>query len=458
MNPGPVAPVVAVAFSGGRDSTALLHAVWRQSAGTPLRVVALHVHHGLMPQADHWLLQTREQIRRWSRRDPRLEFRWQRLASSPAAGESIEAWARRERYGALTLMARAAGADTVLLAHHRRDQAETVLLQALRGAGPAGLAAMPVTIERSGLTWIRPWLDQPASAIDHYLQRHRLGHVEDDSNHDRRFARNRVRLDLLPVLERSFPSAQGALAAVARHCQAADRLIDEVATEDLRRLGADEAHLRLAGWSQLSPVRQRFALQAWLRQAALRRQAPPPHELLQAQMLARLAHPGSARWSSEGGLDWQLYRGVLTLAASTGRGAGLTMQTNLPVPVPGPLRLVSPEWQGVLDFEPVAQGGLTRDQLQGAWLLPRRGGELFQAGAGRPPRSLKKQFQAAGVPTWLRNAPLLCRLTAGSPVSQVLFVPGLGVDARAASPAGPRQWRPVWTAHAQNDAGDPLVE
>ena len=137
---------VAVAASGGRDSTALLHCTVRQAAALGVEVMALHVHHGLLPQADQWLYQVQAQARRWG-----ASFAATRVQGGPKPGQSVEAWARRERYRALAEMAKKAGCSAVLLAHHRRDQAETFLLQALRSAGPAGLSAMPLLAEREDL-------------------------------------------------------------------------------------------------------------------------------------------------------------------------------------------------------------------------------------------------------------------------------------------------------------------
>lgn len=442
-------PVVAVAFSGGRDSTALLHAVWRQSAGTSLRIVALHVHHGLMPEADAWWRHCEQQVRRWSRRDDRLSFLGRRLMDRPAPGESIEAWARRGRYAALAEMAAEAGADMVLLAHHQRDQAETVLLQALRGAGPAGLAGMPRAVTRGGVRWVRPWLEQPASAILHYIRRHRLRHIEDASNQDRRFARNRLRHEVLPVLEASFPHVQGALAAVARQSHDANQLMQEVVQNELHRLEAGLLELPLAGWAALSPVRQRLVLAFWLKAAAAAHARPPPHPSLQAQIALGLQTSASASWQSEGGLVWRLYRGVLSASCLAPVPAGQARQLT------GPQALELPDWQARLDFEPVQVGGLSAEQLAGAWLQARQGGERFQSGPGRPPRSLKKQFQAVGLPAWQRQAPMLCRRQPDGGI-QVLFVPGLGVDAGQAALAGGRQWRPIWTPNRSDDDSDPL--
>jgi len=449
MATGVTTPVVAVAFSGGRDSTALLHAVWRQSAGTALNIAALHVHHGLMPEAEAWWLYCQQQVQRWSRRDGRIRFLGRRLHDRPTPGESIEAWARRARYSALAEMAAEVGAETVLLAHHQRDQAETVLLQALRGAGPAGLAGMPRSVLRQGIHWVRPWLEQPASAIEHYVRRYRLRHIEDASNQDRRFARNRLRHDVLPALEAGFPQAQAALATVARHSHDANLLIQEVTQAELHRLGASLDTLPLTDWATLSPVRQRLVLAAWLKAAAAAHALPPPHPSLQAQIARGLSTSSSASWPSEGGLLWRLYRGVLSVSRSKPVAVGQARQ------LAGPQTLDLPDWQARLAFEPVTAGGLPAAQLTGAWLQPRQGGEQFQAGPGRPPRSLKKQFQAAGLPAWQRQAPMLCRRQPDGGV-QVLFVPGLGVDAGQIAEAGTRQWRPIWTPNGSEDVSDPL--
>jgi tRNA(Ile)-lysidine synthase len=164
----------------------------------------------------------------------------------PAAGESVEALARDQRYAALGRMARAAGATLVLLAHHRRDQAETLLLQALRGGGVAGLAGMPARVERDGLTWARPWLALPRGAIEAYVRRYRLTFVEDDSNADPRFARNRLRHEVWPALAVAFPQAEARLADAALG-RPGERRPRRAAALDLARC-ADARGLDLAAW------------------------------------------------------------------------------------------------------------------------------------------------------------------------------------------------------------------
>ena len=398
---------VAVAVSGGRDSMALLHCTARSAQALGIEVIALHVHHGLMPQADAWAERVRRTCLRW-----KLAFAVQRLAGQPAKGDSIEAWARRGRYLALAAMARNAGAGLVLLAHHRRDQAETFLLQALRGAGPAGLAAMPRQASRDGIVWVRPWLSATHEAIEAYARRHRLRFVEDPSNTDVRYARSLLRASAMPALRRAFPDAESALLASAARCAEAQAVLDEVAQADLAALSDGHA-LRLAPWRALSAARQANALRAWLR-AQLGRGAP---QALIERLLRELPGTGPAQWASEG-VTLRRYRGRLEATAGS--------LTTLCI-------------SGQLQTTPVEEGGVALTDLEGARWQPRQGGERFQRAPGTPPRSLKKQFQAAAVPAWQRDAPLLFAAD-----GRLLFVPSLGLDARALAAPGKPQCTLSW--------------
>lgn len=297
---------VGVACSGGRDSTALLHATAHAAGPLGVEVVALHVHHGLLPQAEDWWRHLQKRCSRWRQAGWPVRFSGARLQGRPAPGDSVEAWARRERYRALEAMATEQGIDLVLLAHHRRDQAETVLLQALRGAGPAGLSAMPRSARRQGITWVRPWLDQPREAIEAYLRRHRLGAVEDPSNTDARYARNRLRTQLWPAFAQAFPAAEVALAGCARRMQEAQACLVEIATIDARA-AIDAGVLDVAAWSALSEARRANLLRHW---ATGWSTAGLP-DSLGVRLLAELPGARSGnRWPAPGG--WlRLQRGRL---------------------------------------------------------------------------------------------------------------------------------------------------
>ena len=433
------ARTVAVAYSGGRDSTALLHATLAAAEPLGLRVLALHVHHGLSVEADHWLAHGQAVCRRWARRGRPIEFVARILGSRPARGESIEAWARQARYRALREMALERGIDLVLLAHHRRDQAETFLVQALRGGGVAGLSAMPKQIRRDGVTWARPWLDVSRVAIDAYVRRHRLGHVEDDSNDDPRFARNRFRARVWPALIDAFPDVEASLADAARWAQQATAGLAELATIDLHAISVEDA-LDVTAWRALSSARQSNALRAWLRE---RSGKGAPASLVERLMI-ELRGQGALRWPMTGG-TLRSYRGRLRyeavvashrpapqLAAASGQGAIATADLS----EAGVHEFV--EWGGAFVVEPVASGGLALAVAARLVLRTRAAGDRFQAGPGRPPRGLKLQYQAAGVPAWQRVGPVVCH------DGVTVFVPGLGIDARALAAPGAAQVTITW--------------
>ena len=262
-----------------------------------MRVAALHVHHGLQPAADAWLRHAEALCTRWRRRGWPLDLHAARLEGQPARGESVEAWAREGRQRALRRLARAAGASLVLLAQHRRDQAETFLLQALRGAGPRGLAAMPATTVHEGLVFARPWLELPREAVEAYARRHRLRHVRDPSNDDPRWARSRLRRDVMPALAAAFPEAEASLADAARLAADARAVLDERAAEDLAAVSGVDGALVVATWSRLSPPRGREVLRAWL---AATLDASPPRSLVE-RLSRELDLPQAARWPAPGG-------------------------------------------------------------------------------------------------------------------------------------------------------------
>lgn len=424
--------MVAVAWSGGRDSTALLHATVHAASPLGVSVLALHVHHGLSANADAWLAHCAGLCRRWARRGLPVELASRRLDERPRAGESVEAWARGARYRALSEMARAGGADLVLLGHHRRDQAETFLLQALRGGGVAALAGMAKLVVRDGVTFARPWRDVPREAIETYARRHRLRWIDDDSNDDDRFARNRLRRRVWPALVDAFADAESALASAAERIAQAAAALDEIAASDLATI-ADERGLDLAKWRRLPPARSRQALLAWLRRVL--GAETPPATLIDRLMEEALVE-GDRRWPAPGG-ELRSYRGRLE-RASRAQGGDRPAPAAVDLSRPGVHRVEA--WRGAFVVEPVDDSGIAVAAAAALVLRARAPRDAFQAGPRRPPRSLKLQFQARGIAPALRDAPIVCRATDGVPV----FVPGLGVDARAIAPAGQAQVALAW--------------
>ncbi len=305
---------MAVAASGGRDSTALLHAcarAARAARGSGVQVLALHVHHGLMPQADDWVRHLQRQCGRWARAGLPVRLAVHRLAGQPQPGDSVEAWARRERYDALAGLALAHGASMVLLAHHRTDQAETVLLQALRAGGAAGMAGMGREKWLGGVHFVRPWLDVPRSAIEAYVRQHRLAYVNDTSNADARFARSRLRVQVWPALTAAFPHAEAALAGAARRLHEADACARDLARQDLAGCSGQGGGLEVRGWCGLAPHRRANVLRHWLAQHLC---SGVPESLVQRLTGELPGARGRSRWPAPGG-SFQLIKGSLGWSA-----------------------------------------------------------------------------------------------------------------------------------------------
>ena len=423
---------VAVAYSGGRDSTALLHATAHAALGSGVQVVGLHVHHGLSPHADAWLTHCLHQVEAWAATGLPVSFQCRRLSGKPAKGASIEAWARDARYLALEEMALEQGAALVLLAHHRRDQAETFVLQALRGAGMAGLSAMPESVARSGLVWARPWLHAGREQVEAYLQAHQLSFIDDDSNSDTRYARNRLRLQVWPQLLEAFAQAEACLATSSAWAQEALALQQELADADLALLCDDGLALRLGDWLKLSPARRSNALRAWI----LRRSGQAaPASLVQRLMIELGQALAPAAWPHGTG-ELRRYRGRLRFVAALPPDSGDAPATEMSISRAGRYRLAG--WGGELQVQAVKQGGVALALLTTLQIRPRQGGERFQRAPTSTPRSLKKSFQEAAVPAWEREGPLLFAR------EQLVFVPGLGVDARAWGVVGERMMTLRW--------------
>ncbi len=253
---------LAVALSGGADSTALLLACARRWPG---QVLAIHVHHGLQAAADGF-----EQHCVAFCGQLGVPLRVQRLDARPAPGQSPEDAARQARYQALTAIAledHALGAiQSIAIAQHADDQVETLLLALSRGAGVAGLAAMPAQWERGGLVWHRPLLQVAAADVRQWLKAQGQAWVEDPTNRDERYTRNRIRAQLLPVLETVFPSFRETFARSAANAAQAAELLQELAQEDLLQVGQPP---EIKALQMLSRARQSNVLRHWLRHTHL---------------------------------------------------------------------------------------------------------------------------------------------------------------------------------------------
>ena len=251
---------MAVGLSGGADSTALLLACARKWPG---QVQAIHVHHGLQAAADGF-----EEHCAALCQSLNVPLWVKRLDARHTPGQSPEDAARQARYKAFEAVAIASKAQaaikSIAIAQHADDQVETLLLALSRGAGIAGLAAMPARWERAGVVWHRPLLQVAGADIRSWLRLQGQPWVEDPTNTDQRYTRNRIRAQLLPALETAFPAFRDTFARSASNAAQAAELLDELAQQDLLRVGAPPHITVLQG---LSRARQANVLRHWLRVA-----------------------------------------------------------------------------------------------------------------------------------------------------------------------------------------------
>ena len=264
---------VGVAYSGGADSTALLLAAAARWSG---QVEAMHIHHGLQVAAEDFVKICQATCDRL-----KLPLHVVRVDASPAPGQSPEDAARLARYAALAQGARARGLEAVLLGQHADDQVETLLLALSRGAGLPGLSAMGMQFERAGVMFHRPLLRLPASALRQWLMAEQIPFVDDPTNTDERFTRNRIRARLLPALNEAFPQFRDTFARSAKHAANAQSLLSEIAAEDLQSVGSPPA---ITALQALSLPRQANVLRHWL----LQQQATPSAAQLD-QLLRQIA-------------------------------------------------------------------------------------------------------------------------------------------------------------------------
>ena len=383
----PAAPL-CVGYSGGLDSSVLLHALAASPAARERGLRAWHVHHGLHPDADAWAAHCAQVCAGYG-----LELTVSRVSVARDGGDGPEAAARAARHAAFA--AGLGAGETLALAHHRDDQAETLLLRLLRGSGPDGLAAMREWRDCGrGRLW-RPLLALPRAALEAYAREHALRWIDDPGNDEERYDRNFLRHRALPLLRERWPQASAALAQSARLQEEAAGLLDSEDAAALAQVRSlDPQALSRSGLRTLAPARRARVLRRWIAALAL-----PP---LPAQGVARIERELlPARADAQAQFAWN---GAVVRAWRD----VLYAQTQRP-PLPHDWRA---GWDG---REPLAlpDGGHWRLDGAAGFDAPliahaRAGGERIALPGRAHRHSLKHALQALGVPPWERERlPLL---------------------------------------------------
>jgi len=448
-------------LSGGVDSVVLLDILRRVARRVRFRLSALHVNHQLSPHAGRWEAFCRSLCRAHG-----IPFR--RVRVRVGRGDSLEAAARAARYAVFARQ----DCDYVVLAHHRDDQVETLLLQLLRGAGVKGLAAMPLLRDEGGgrraegkggksgkpdsssliphpsslrghpssliphpssLRILRPLLDVTRDEILEYAKQRKLTWIEDESNQDIYFQRNFIRHEVLPVIARRFPAYRATLARAAGHLAEAAKVLDELAASDATGQLAGGT-LSIAALRRLPPARRRNLLRYFL---ACRGVTLPNTERLEEALRQALTAKQDARVRIElGGFELRRFENRLHVIVGLEEpAAGYARRWR------GEKEIALPDLGGVLTLERARWAGASLARLRGrpVTIRLRRGGERLQPDCRRPRRSLKNLLQEARFPPWERE-----RLPLIFCGEQLVWAPGIGVDCAFQAARGEATVRPAW--------------
>lgn len=404
-------PSLLVAYSGGLDSTVLLHVLHQIQKTVSFDLRAMHINHGLSHHADDWAAFCQHACDQLA-----IPIDTITVHVAKESGLGIEAAARNARYAALNN----AGADYICLGHHQDDQAETFLLQLARGAGVKGLASMAQVNAKRRL--LRPLLYVKRSVLNDYATKHRLQWIEDESNSDTHFDRNFIRHTLIPTFNKRYQDISGTLSRSAMHMADASLLLDELATMDAKLIIDNSQQfgvIRLDALFNLSRARQGNLIRWWL----ANNQINMPSTALLNQMLNQLQSK-----KTDAAIKVQVADDLIVMRYQ--RHAYLVRETKKVASInqlwQGEETLLLPD-QSRLTFTKQLGKGFAyerRGQAIQLRIKNREGGEFFKPALGRPRRQLKTVMQASAIPPWQRaQLPLIFM------DETLVIIPNIGVDA-----------------------------
>lgn len=389
-----------VAYSGGLDSHVLLHAIAKESGQqVGAKILAVYVNHGLSPNSNLWAEHCEEQCSLLG-----VSFQQITVDASPLEGESPEAVAREVRYQAFADLVREG--DCLLTAHHQDDQAETLLIQLLRGAGPRGLAAMPVLAD-FGLGWhARPMLDVDRSELEVYAHEHSLSWVDDESNFDTGYDRNYLRHEILPLLKKRFPAAAATISRTSQLCAEAADLLADSARSDYQSIDLGEDKLSANDLYELGELRARNVLHQWFRDHNFSTPTAAQMQRIWEDVICTADESCPlVTWS---GVEVRRYRDVVYVSlAKTTHDAGQVLQWDMiePLSIVNSGQLSCTGHRAKEDYQLLSEKLLAGRTIEVRF---RQGGEEVQPAGRKGHHSLKKLFQEEGIPPWERERlPLL---------------------------------------------------
>lgn len=383
----PKAERYCVALSGGLDSTVLLHALLKISSLPVKSVFVVHIDHGIQAISKQWAQKCFQLCQQWQ-----VDCQIITLVCAAKAGESLEAIARQYRYQALA--GKIKPGDCLLTAHHQDDQAETLLLQLLRGSGIQGMSAMPAIKPFAEGVLARPLLQFSRDSLHDYAIQHQLTWIEDPSNEVVQFDRNFIRHQVLPLIKTRWPAAQKTITRSAHHCAQAQVLIDEQAKSLLVTVKGEQNTLRVSLLKQLSEPLKKSVIRYWIKQS---------HYILPSEVhLNRITHEIlNARHDRMPMVNWnhaeirRFQDQIYIMKPVCEPDAGWVVRWDIHQP------LILPAQLGVLSIIETTGSGILKTNAE-ITVSFRQGGERMTPVGKKHHHLLKKLFQEAAIPVWQR--------------------------------------------------------
>jgi tRNA(Ile)-lysidine synthase len=410
---------IIVAFSGGCDSMVLLQSLAAWKPAHKIKLTAVHVHHGLSPNADNWASfcgQTAKSLG--------VDFVLCRVRVE-SSGEGTEAAARKERYRALRETAVRIGSRIIITAHHKDDQLETFLIQWMRGSGIAGLIGMPLLKEEDGITVLRPFLGFARSELEAYAQINGFQWVEDESNSDTKYLRNVIRHQILPPMEAARKGWKDAALRSIDILAEAHEVLTDVADEDAAFVSDGKGNIQTAEFLSLSEARQALAFRKWLAD----NEFPTLSRTRLQEILRKIRESKriNALLFRTGNREIRLCgNAVKTVNSAPGKHSDWSFEWK------GETEIAPENFEGILYIEE-KETGFSEEQLKASPLIfsSRRGGERLKVRSSRPSKPLKQLYQEAEIPDFERSKyPLIRQKDA------LIFAAGIGEDVRFTSAGG----------------------
>lgn len=414
-----IAKTYSIAYSGGLDSHVLLHVCAELRKHYAIALKAVYINHGLSPNAAAWAAHCETVCR-----DLNIEYRSVNITIIAKPGDSPEAIARDGRYKAFVDCVNED--DVLLTAHHQDDQAETVLLQLMRGAGPKGLAAMPAIKPFAKGFHGRPFLNVSRKTLESYANHYGLQWIEDESNRNVNFSRNYVRHDIIPLLKKRWPSVTSALSRVAAHCAETQALMDVMMDDHLKSVLSGKG-LAITRLLTLSSPLQRQVLRRWF--STLHFPIPSSAKMQQIQQTLLQAAHDKLPHITWGDVELRRYQDVLYAMKrlpmhDDTKNYGWDFSESLTLPNVGHLHAELTAGQGL------------RKNIKQVVVRFRQGGEYCRLPGRAFHHELKKLFQEWGVPPWERaRVPLLFV------ENKLIAVVGYHLDEDYAAKEGEQGWR-----------------